>query len=521
MSENSTPTEEEPLHIGDVVLERYRVVEGVAAGGHSLVYRGVDERLSRPVCIKVFHQPKRREGVYKTSYQHFVQEAFALSKLTHPNTLRIYDFGHLPGAGDDEQEQGPPFQVSEFMNHGTLSSKVRSGGTFSVDEAALMLEGLCGALAEAHHHGIIHRDIKPQNILFLQSGDSTTIKLADFGIAKFSGDGSGRYQADDTKLIAGKTLRMFSPTWAAPEQISGDSVGPPCDIYSMALIAAYILTGRPLFACRDAEEAYRIRIDSDAHIDRRLAEFNLPGPLVTLIKRSCQLEPAARPASVDEFAAALASALRQQPVPADTYVPAASYTEQALPLAPPPPDPAQTPAPIRPRAAMLATVSGADVERRPSIRVRRNDIPESVGDRQVQFVATISGAAALDAALLRVKFSLMPVGDRLVADIKPLTCFVAEAGKRPSPAVQLDHNAFVDFVLPNQKPIARARVSFGRSAAGHTVFALDNVDIALATEEYGSVVALDFGPGAQCFFVFTKSGAQAQTNPEKAQKRRG
>src|SRR5215468_11754413 len=101
------------VKVGDIVLERYRIVEHIASGGHSVVFRGTDERLSRPVCIKVFSGMGGNSGVGRTSYEHFVQEAFALSRLTHPNTLRIYDFGHLgpprvTDPGDPAARLDPP-----------------------------------------------------------------------------------------------------------------------------------------------------------------------------------------------------------------------------------------------------------------------------------------------------------------------------------------------------------------------------------------------------------------------------
>src|SRR5215475_6235922 len=101
------------IKVGDVVLDRYRVIEQIGSGGHSVVWKGTDERLSRPVCIKVFSGLGGESGVGRTSYEHFVQEAFALSRLTHPNTLRIYDFGHLGQVGDTG---GKPLQVCEYMN---------------------------------------------------------------------------------------------------------------------------------------------------------------------------------------------------------------------------------------------------------------------------------------------------------------------------------------------------------------------------------------------------------------------
>src|SRR5215207_7239921 len=214
-----------PLAVDDVVLDRYRVVEHVATGGHSEVYRGRDERLSRPVCIKVFSKFPDDPGVWRTAYEHFVQEAFALSRLTHPNTLRIYDFGHLPGGrgGDDS---GTPLQVSEFMNGGTLSALVRERGAQPIAETLRLATAMCEALDEAHEVGLVHRDIKPQNILFAAAGASRVAKLADFGIAKWlddsnpPGSSEARISVDfseragDTQVVAGIKMAMYSPSWA-------------------------------------------------------------------------------------------------------------------------------------------------------------------------------------------------------------------------------------------------------------------------------------------------------------------
>src|SRR6201999_2264603 len=130
------------VKIGDVVLDRYRIVEQIASGGHSVVFRGQDERLSRPVCIKVFSGMGGNSGVGRTSYEHFVQEAFALSRLTHPNTLRIYDFGHL-GPKDAD---GMPLQVCEYMNGGTLSQIIREQGKQPLEETVRVVHAMCLAL---------------------------------------------------------------------------------------------------------------------------------------------------------------------------------------------------------------------------------------------------------------------------------------------------------------------------------------------------------------------------------------
>src|SRR5207237_10164241 len=113
-----------------------------APGGPSVVYRGTDERLPRPASIKVFSGLGGKSRVGRTSYEHFVQEAFALSRLTHPNTLRIYDFGHL---GSKDQE-GMPLQVCEFMNGGTLSQVIREQGRQSLAETSRVIGAMCAAL---------------------------------------------------------------------------------------------------------------------------------------------------------------------------------------------------------------------------------------------------------------------------------------------------------------------------------------------------------------------------------------
>src|SRR5258705_7657714 len=210
----TAPKETQPppaINVGDVVLDRYRVVEQIASGGHSVVFRGQDERLSRPVCIKVFSGLGGESGVGRTSYEHFVQEAFALSRLTHPNTLRIYDFGHL-GPKDAD---GMPLQVCEYMNGGTLSNIIREQGKQSLAETVRVIGAMCSALSEAHHLGIVHRDIKPQNILFNSVGHNRLPKLADFGIAKWSADShedKKDKRAEDTAIVAGQKLAMYSPS---------------------------------------------------------------------------------------------------------------------------------------------------------------------------------------------------------------------------------------------------------------------------------------------------------------------
>ncbi|HEY0194621.1 MAG TPA: serine/threonine-protein kinase, partial [Kofleriaceae bacterium] len=268
------------IKLGDVVLDRYRIVEQIASGGHSVVFRGLDERLSRPVCVKVFSGFGGNSGVGRTSYEHFVQEAFALSRLTHPNTLRIYDFGHL-GPKDAD---GMPLQVCEYMNGGTLSQIVREQGRQTLPDTIRVVQAMCLALGEAHGLGIVHRDIKPQNILFGTVGNAKLPKLADFGIAKWSSDDDNKQRrAEDTQIVAGQKLAMYSPSWAAPEQLAGQPVNATTDIYSLACVAVYMLSGRAIFADEDVYAGYKKRRHADQLVDEALRPLGVPGSVIKLL----------------------------------------------------------------------------------------------------------------------------------------------------------------------------------------------------------------------------------------------
>jgi hypothetical protein len=367
-----SPAADAPLILGDTVLERYRTLELIAKGGHSVVYRGKDERLERPVCIKVFTSVPGDAGIAQTSYEHFVQEAFALSRLTHPHTLRIYDFGHLGEA--------TPFHVSEYMNGGTLTTQVKDHGRLDAAETLKVTRAMCDALAEAHSLGIIHRDVKPHNILFAMVGTARLAKLADFGVAKWheratASASSSAARAGDTQVVSGQRMAMYSPSWAAPEQLAGQEVSPATDIYSLALVAVYMLTGRAIFADDDLYEGYRKRRHSDQLVAEALSEVELPAPARDLLARALRFHPDERPDDTTLFGVELAEAFEPITGPVARLPEATTRAPSPVELVPPPVDaapalparagpPRPDPAPHRRRA-----VRGRQAAR----RVRRDD----------------------------------------------------------------------------------------------------------------------------------------------------
>ena len=526
-----TPPEGVKVVIGDLVLDRYRVVEQIASGGHSVVFRGTDERLSRPVCIKVFSGLGGKSGVGRTSYEHFVQEAFALSRLTHPNTLRIYDFGHL-GATDDE---GMPLQVCEFMNGGTLSMIVREKGVQSVGETARIIGAMCAALSEAHALGIVHRDIKPQNILFGSVGPDKLPKLADFGIAKWSGDDDvkrDKQRAEDTAIVAGQKLAMYSPSWAAPEQLAGQPVSAATDIYSLAVVAVYMMSGKAIFADEDVYAGYKKRRDADNLVTQALAPHGVSKKVIKLLSKALAFDPKERLTSVDELARELganvgAPAIKHDdselgtpttPVNAVTP-PAGTPTEKVEPLARPPstpPSPVMSPS-WRPPALNEPWMVSAPSPTGPAQRIALSDQPTTIGDRRVHFIQTVNTTdLAGGQGKVRVTYLSSPTHARMI-HIKGMTCFVAPVGGRPSPAVTLEQPGDIALVTPRAQEIGHIRVSTGApDGNGHVVFPIANTRVAVATEDCTDPILFDFGPGSDAYFVYT----QGRPIPKMVHRRR-
>jgi eukaryotic-like serine/threonine-protein kinase len=594
------------IKIGDVVLDRYRVTEQIGSGGHSIVFKGTDERLSRPVCIKVFSGLGGQSGVGRTSYEHFVQEAFALSRLTHPNTLRIYDFGHLgPAPTAPNDAAGNPLQVCEFMNGGTLSQIIREQGKQSLEETVRIVSAMCAALAEAHALGIVHRDIKPQNILFGSVGANRLPKLADFGIAKWSADTDAdrEQRAEDTAIVAGQKLAMYSPSWAAPEQLAGQPVSAATDIYSLAVVAIYMLSGKAIFADEDVYAGYKKRRHADELVKETLGPLGVPRAVIDVMSRALAFDPKKRLAKVDALSAELQSAIepateelsRLPPPPASRVhveetsplpragfgdivtptkpnnaitPPAATPTVRLAPAPPGPPpqrtgtEPHGVPAAQRPTApqptAMPAVkrtgttpptvpvpnaptppviptgadptpqtfhaptaeawMSSAPIATGSARRIPLADVPQPCADRRCHFVM-VSGENVADLVGghgTKVRVTLLPApGGKRVVHVKGLTCFVAQLGGRPSPAVQIDRSSDLALVTPRAQEIGHLRVAQGTPDGAQVVFSVGNERVAVGLEDCADPILFDFGPGADAYFVYT----QGRTLPRPSGRR--
>ena len=455
------------------------------------IYRATDDRLDRVVCVKLLRttlvegsgSTSGSRAVYQATYTHFLKEALALSKLSHPNTLRIYDFGYLK---DGEGGQGAPFHVSEYLDGGNLESHVRLKGPLPTDEVLGILEAICGAVAEAHEHGIIHRDIKPSNILFARVRGELVSKLADFGIAH-SDVKKNPHAADDGGGESVSTVALFSPRWAAPEQLCGSPEGPRTDVYALGLVTIFMLTGTVFFGDDDVRVTFNDRVRSDALVDTRLAKLGLAGGVARALKHALVARPDDRIATAPELLQSLRDALRARS--ADSLAP--SPVEGVA-------RPAQMPIIAGPnQLALEVDGSGGVAGGRPAT----HSPPERVvaqGERRLRYVQVHEklDLAFIDPSGGQVRFRVtMLPGQSTSLNVKGLSCFVARRGGRPTPALTANQDSIVDLVSSARQVLGEVSVSFGQPTASGRVFVVDGRQLLITYGEAQQAVVLMLSGG--------------------------
>jgi serine/threonine-protein kinase len=199
---------------------RYRIKSKLGQGGMSVVYHAFDPTFGRDVAIKVL---PRETLIYPQFRRRFEREAKAIAYLEHPAIVPVYDFG---------EEDGQPYIVMRYMSGGSLSDRLRFGA-LSIDESAKIIARIAPALDAAHSRGIVHRDIKPDNILFDQYA---TVFLSDFGLAHLR-ESTGLISQTDPNI-------MGTPAYMSPEQVQGDrEMDGRSDIYSLGVVFYQMLTG--------------------------------------------------------------------------------------------------------------------------------------------------------------------------------------------------------------------------------------------------------------------------------------
>ncbi len=291
--------------LGAVLEGRYRVDAPLARGGMSSVYSGVDLRLDRPVAIKVMESAFAQDRAF---IDRFELEARSAARLHHPNVVAVHDQGV-----DGEQV----YLVMELVSGGTLRDLLREG-RLPVPVAFSVLEPALSALASAHHAGLVHRDVKPENMLI---GAGGVVKVADFGLVR----------AVATAGLTSDNKILGTVAYLSPEQVSTGAADARSDVYSAGIVCYEMLTGAPPYVGdTPISVAYR-HVNDDVPPPSELVA-DIPPALDDLVLRATRRDPALRPADATAFLDELIRTrnllgLRKVPVPVPMPAP--------LPMRPP------------------------------------------------------------------------------------------------------------------------------------------------------------------------------------------
>ncbi|MGM0578026.1 MAG: protein kinase domain-containing protein [Myxococcota bacterium] len=260
-------------------IEKYRILEEIGQGGMSVVYRGHDEYLDRDVAVKVMHRHLARDP---DARERFSREARAVARLTHHNIPEIYDYS---SSRDDLN-----YLVTELVEGAPLSALLREGEPVLPEIGAMVVVGVAEALAHAHRHDIVHRDVKPENILVGRDG---VVKLTDFGIAQIVGL--------ESMTITG-TL-VGSPAHMSPEQIEGDGVlDRRADVWALGTVLYAAATGGSLPFDAPTPHGILKRIVEGRYDDPRRINPHVNSGLSEIIGRCLQVDPERRYATVEALA---------------------------------------------------------------------------------------------------------------------------------------------------------------------------------------------------------------------------
>ncbi|MFU8805052.1 MAG: protein kinase domain-containing protein [Bradymonadaceae bacterium] len=285
---------------GDIFANAYKIEEVVGSGGFGNVYAAHRITDQTRVAIKVLTRDTAGEGEpAKKNARRFVREARVVSLLQCPHTISLLDFG--------ESDDGYLFHVYEYCEGEVLSKLLDSEGALSIQNTVCLARQILASLAEAHNQGILHRDIKPSNLMIVDTDGTLTVRVIDFGIAKVM---SGVLDETRTDLTTAGTA-VGTPRYMSPEQLRGEDVGIPSDLYSLGLVIYEMLMGRPAI---ESANTYHIIVQQLTEEDLIIPEdLDLDPELRKVFNRLLYRTPANRFQSAEEVLEALPPAQNQLP----------------------------------------------------------------------------------------------------------------------------------------------------------------------------------------------------------------
>jgi len=299
------------IQVGQV-LDKYELLDRVGQGGMAVVYRGIDRSLKRVVAVKVLH---KHLADYQEARDRFEREAQAVAKLRHENILEIFDYAAKP--------ESEAYIVTEFIDGQTLKQVITDRPIAFPEIGAMIILQVGRALAHAHAHGILHRDVKPENIMIRSDG---VVKLMDFGIS---------HMVDLERLTVTGQL-LGSPAYMAPEHVEGRQLDFRTDVFALGIVLYQLCVGRLPFEGKNPHEVLK-RIAETRFIDPRTANARIGNRLGRIILKAMAAQPIDRFQAVGEMVIALEAYLEESGIPTDKisgelgrYFAAPPSYEQAL-----------------------------------------------------------------------------------------------------------------------------------------------------------------------------------------------
>lgn len=274
---------------GTLLEGRYRVEAEIAAGGTSTVYRGLDIRLDRPVALKVMDSRYAGDEQFLTRFQ---REARTVARLKDPGLVAVYDQG---------LDARHPFLVMELIEGGTLRELLAERGPMPPHAVAAVLRPVLGGLAAAHRAGLVHRDVKPENVLISDDG---VVKIADFGLVR----------AVAAAGITSASVILGTAAYLSPEQVRDGKATPRSDVYAVGIMAYELLTGHTPFSGDSALSIAYQRLDSDVPPPSTVID-GVPGQFDELVGRATARDPAHRYADAHDIGNELKAIVEELALP--------------------------------------------------------------------------------------------------------------------------------------------------------------------------------------------------------------